>query len=85
MGNASATQTVPADIPASSWTEKQAAGFLGVSVEFLQRDRLKRRRVPFIKLGWAVRYDPADVIAYRERCKVRDASSGTPPTHAKEP
>jgi excisionase family DNA binding protein len=53
------------------WDEKAAASFLGVSCDFLQQDRIKHRRIPFIKLGRAVRYDPADVRAYIEKCKVR--------------
>ncbi len=55
------------------WDEKTTASYLCVSVEFLQQDRVKQRRVPFVKLGRAVRYDPADVRAYMERCKVRAA------------
>lgn len=55
------------------WDEKMAATFLGLSVEFLQQDRAKARRIPFIKLGRAVRYDPLDVRAYTERCKVGGA------------
>ena len=57
-----------------SWDEKETARFLGVSVEFLQADRARQRRIPFCKIGRAVRYDPADVIAYRELCKVRGAA-----------
>lgn len=53
------------------WGEKEAARYLGVSVEFLQADRAKARRIPYVKLGRAVRYDPVDVLAFKERCKVR--------------
>jgi hypothetical protein len=53
------------------WDERAAAAFLAVSVEFLQQDRTRQKRIPFIKLGRAVRYDPADVRAYAEKCKVR--------------
>ena len=52
------------------WDEREAARYLNLSVEFLQRDRVRARRVPFIKIGSRVRYDPADVIAYKDRCKV---------------
>jgi hypothetical protein len=55
------------------WNERETARFLGVSVEFLQSDRAKARRISFIKLGRAVRYDPADVIAYKDANKVRAA------------
>jgi len=53
------------------WDERQAATFLHCSVEFLQADRSRAKRIPFIKLGRAVRYDPEDVKAYAESCKVR--------------
>lgn len=60
----------PAPDTSRLWGEREAARFLGVSVEFLQVDRSKARRIPYVKLGRAVRYDPADVIAYKDRCKV---------------
>jgi hypothetical protein len=53
------------------WDEKLTATFLRTSVEFLQQDRVGARRIAFIKLGRAVRYDPDDVKAYVESCKVR--------------
>jgi hypothetical protein len=52
------------------WDEQEAAHFLHLSVEYLQVDRVTKRRIPFIKFGRAVRYDPEDVIAYKNRCKV---------------
>ena len=52
------------------WDEKTTAAYLGLSVEFLQQDRVKKRRIAAIKLGRAVRYDPADVRAYAMQCKV---------------
>jgi hypothetical protein len=52
------------------WDEKTAAQFLSVSVQFLQADRTRPApRLTFIKLGRAVRYDPADVRAYASSCK----------------
>ena len=59
------------------WDEKETARYLGLSVEFLQRDRLKLRRVPFIKIGYAVRYDPDDVKAFAQSCKVTAASQAS--------
>jgi hypothetical protein len=53
------------------WNEKEAARFLGLSQKFLQSDRAGARRIPFIKIGSAVRYDPADVKSFTDRCKVR--------------
>lgn len=55
------------------WTEQEAARYLSVSVEFLQADRARQRRIAFVKIGRAVRYDPVDVIAYKDSCKVRAA------------
>jgi len=63
-------QTSLSSIESSSLLdEKAVATYLGVSVEFLQQDRSKRKRIPFVKLGRAVRYDPADVKAYAASCK----------------
>ena len=65
--------------PFHYWDEKKAAAFLGVSVKFLQEDRAGARRIPFAKLGRAVRYDPKDVQAYAESCKQRrDADADEP-------
>lgn len=52
------------------WDEKEVARFLGLSVEFLQQDRAKNIRIPFLRIGRAVRYDPIDVVAFKESCKV---------------
>ena len=57
--------------PGCLWNERQAAKYLNCSVEFLQVDRARAKRIPFIKLGRAVRYDPLDVRAYAESRKVR--------------
>ena len=35
----------------------------------VQADRTYGKRIPFIKLGRAVRYSPADVIEYAKRCR----------------
>jgi hypothetical protein len=53
------------------WDEKSVAQYLGVSVEFLQQDRHGKKRIPFVKIGRAVRYDPGDVLAFKDRAKVR--------------
>ena len=50
--------------------EIEAARFLNMSVEFLQADRARNRRIPFVKIGRAVRYDPGDLIRYKDECKV---------------
>jgi hypothetical protein len=61
------------------WDEKTTAQYLDLSIEFLQVDRAKAKRgqsarIPFIRLGRAIKYDPADVRAFAERCKVRSAA-----------
>ena len=62
--------TAPQADTSRLWDEKETARYLGVSVEFLQADRAKARRIAFVKIGRAVRYNPADVIAYMQRCRV---------------
>lgn len=37
--------------------EHEAAAFLGLSVDTLRKDRQQGRRIPFYKIGRAVRYD----------------------------
>lgn len=43
-------------------TDTVIAPMLGVSVAFLQRDRREARRIPFIRLGDRVLYDPDEVM-----------------------
>jgi hypothetical protein len=50
--------------------EIEAAKYLGMSLAWMQQDRVGKRRVPYIKIGRAVRYRVADLIAFVERCKV---------------
>lgn len=52
------------------WDEKLVSVYLGVSIQFLQQDRVHARRLPFIKIGRSVRYDPADVLSFAAKCKV---------------
>jgi hypothetical protein len=58
------------------WNEHEAARYLGVSVKFLQQDRAKAMRIAFVKIGRSVRYDPADLIAYKDRCKFGGFAAG---------
>lgn len=51
--------------------EIEAAELCGVSVQFLQRDRMKmsvgnRRGPPWYKLGGSVRYKAEDCVTWRE-------------------
>jgi len=46
-------------------TTKEAAGLLGVSMAFLERDRWAGAHIPFIRIGSrAVRYRRGDIDAY---------------------
>lgn len=38
-------------------TENECAAITGMSVHFLRKDRQKHKRIPYIKIGRAVRYD----------------------------
>ena len=48
------------------WTQRQAAEYLGKSEKWLERDRWVGATIPYVKLGRAVRYRAADVVAYVE-------------------
>lgn len=54
--------------------EIEVATFLGVSVEFLQADRAGKKRIAYLKIGRAVRYDPVDVVAFKNGCRVQALS-----------
>lgn len=62
-------QTQVSAPPNAAWTTRQAAQYLGVSESYLEGDRIGRKRIPFIRIGRAVRYDPQDLAAFRERSK----------------
>jgi excisionase family DNA binding protein len=46
------------------------ANLTGLSLETLAQWRSQKRGIPYLKVGRAVRYDPADVQAYLEGCRV---------------
>jgi excisionase family DNA binding protein len=46
------------------------ASLTGLSLETLAQWRSQKRGIPYLKVGRAVRYDPADVQAYLEGCRV---------------
>lgn len=48
---------------------QQLADRLGVGVRYVRR-LVAERRVPYIKLGHLLRFDPADIDAWIERAKV---------------
>lgn len=43
---------------------EQAAEYLGVSPQKLERDRYYERRIPYVKMGRHVRYRAIDLIEY---------------------
>ena len=46
------------------WDQMKTAKYLGVSHKFLERDRWKGATIPYVKVGRAVRYRAADVLAF---------------------
>ena len=51
--------------------EKDLAKKLSVSVFKLQKDRSRKRGIPFVKIFHAVRHDPNDVSKYLKANSVR--------------
>ncbi len=51
-------------------TPESVAEITGLSLDTLAQWRSQRRGIPYLKIGRAVRYDPAEVQAYLERCRV---------------
>jgi predicted DNA-binding transcriptional regulator AlpA len=55
-------------------TEHEASVILGLSVRTLQKWRLQGNGPRFVKLGHAVRYDPAELKYYIDRARRRSTS-----------
>ncbi len=51
-------------------TPVRVSEITGLSLETLAQWRSQRRGIPYLKIGRAVRYDPADVQNYLEGCRV---------------
>jgi excisionase family DNA binding protein len=51
-------------------TPEEVAVVTGLSRETLAQWRSQKRGLPYLKIGRAVRYDPSDVQAYLEGCRV---------------
>ena len=51
-------------------TPEEVAEITGLSMDTLAQWRSQRRCIPYLKIGRAVRYDPTEVQAYLERCRV---------------
>jgi predicted DNA-binding transcriptional regulator AlpA len=56
--------------------ERQAAAFLGIAVDTIRHWRLKKRGPVCIRLGGAIRYRMADLMAYIDSCPTGPASRG---------
>ena len=52
-------------------SEKDLAKKLSVSVYKLQKDRSRKRGIPYTKIFHAVRYDPIDVAKFLKKNSVR--------------
>jgi hypothetical protein len=48
-------------------TEKEIAEALGLSLTWIQHDRIGRRILPYFRIGGAIRYSPERVRAALER------------------
>ena len=57
-------------------TADQVSSITGLSVETLAQWRSQKRGIPYLKIGRAVRYDPADINAYLRGCRVSVSDSG---------
>lgn len=44
-------------------TDRELAPMIGISVGFLQKDRITAQRIPFVRLGDRCLYDPAEALA----------------------
>lgn len=54
--------------------QKAAADFLGVTTKWMERDRWKGPKVPYVKIGRIVRYRASDLAAYVEANAVQAAT-----------
>jgi excisionase family DNA binding protein len=58
-------------------TTSQAAELLGISPYTLERDRWAGARIPYIKIGRSVRYDPDEIERYlKSRVRTSTSDSG---------
>jgi len=49
---------------------EQVSAITGLSEETLAQWRSRKRGISYLKIGRVIRYDPAEVQAYLERCRV---------------
>ncbi len=64
MGNKTSEDPNSFAFSEALWDTETTAKFIGKSSKSLEADRLKGVGIPYIRLGRAVRYDPAVVRAY---------------------
>lgn len=51
------------------WNAKRVAEFLGLDEETVRHGRAGTGEIPRIKLGRSVRWDPEDVMQFRQRAR----------------
>lgn len=70
-------QLLPGQQPAQrlALNEHAIADLTGLSVHTLRKDRQGPRRIPFMKIGGAVRYNPDSVRAALERMEIGGPSA----------
>jgi hypothetical protein len=51
--------------------EKRVSELTGLSLSLLRNDRCQGRRIPYIKIGRAVRYNEVDVVNFMESHKIQ--------------
>lgn len=56
--------------------EKQVSEMTGLALPTLRNDRFLGQRIPYIKIGRAVRYNENDVIAFMEFHRVNTSLRG---------
>lgn len=62
---------MPKEIPPNLWDAKRVAEFLCLAEATVRHGRAGTRSIPCIRLGGALRWDPNDVIAWREERRQR--------------
>ncbi|MGQ0628150.1 MAG: helix-turn-helix domain-containing protein [Phycisphaerales bacterium] len=74
--------TVPEQDRLQLLTETQVSDLLAIPLQTLRNHRSQRRGIPFVRLGRAVRYKRADVLAYIDAGAVAMSATGEGNTRA---
>jgi excisionase family DNA binding protein len=61
-------------------TIEQLAERLGVSIRHIRR-LIAERRVPYLKVGWFIRFDPAEIAAWLDGARHPERSTAGDRTH----